>query len=282
MGMKAFKIGVLSDCLRLGVKEGVRKAAELGAEGVQVYAFGSEMSPEKMDAAGRREFAAFCSDLGLEITALCADAGGGLRNEAENPGKVEHLKGVIGLTADLGTSIVTCHIGVVPENPETRAYQALTSACTEIAGYAAGAGVTFAIETGPEKAATLKKLLDDVGSGSLGVNLDPANLVMVVADDPVQAVHTLKDYIVHTHAKDGIQLRPCDPMEIYHGSTPLELATEFEELPLGEGGVDWDAYLNALEETGYRGYLTIEREAGNERVVDVQKAITFLREKIKT
>ena len=117
------------------------------------------------------------------------------------------------------------------------------------------------------------------------LNMDTANLVMVVADDPVRAVHTLKDRIVHTHAKDGVQLAPCDPVAVYAafaegGIELVEATKKFREERLGEGGVDWDAYLDALETIGYKGYLTIEREAGDDRVADIAHGIRFLREKI--
>ena len=113
---------------------------------------------------------------------------------------------------------------------------------------------------------TLRDFLDGLHSTGVAVNLDPANFVMVTGDDPVQAVYTLKDYIVHTHAKDGVKLLDGDPMVIYHEALPIEetirQARYFEELPLGQGSVDFPAYLKALDDIGYRGFLTIEREAG--------------------
>ena len=262
--MSRFRIGVLSDCFGLGVREGVSKAAELGAEGVQIFTVSGEMSPEEMDAAGRAEFKKFCADKGLVISALCGDFGGGFGSPEKNPQSIERTKRIIDLAVDLGTDVVTTHFGVTPEDREDPTYQAMFSACREISDHAAAAGVTFATETGAEPASHLKSFLDDVGGKGLGVNLDPANLVMLDNDDPVQAVHTLKDYIVHTHAKDG--MRP--------------LCSEVREVPLGTGQVDWDAYLNALTEIGYSGFLTIEREAGDDRVGDIAKAIAFLREKI--
>ena len=91
----------------------------------------------------------------------------------------------------------------------------MQEACFELSRYADDIGAHFAIETGPEKSATLKKFLDSLGSTGVGVNLDPANLVMVTGDDPAGAVHNLKDYIVHTHAKDGKQNYYVDP-DIIH------------------------------------------------------------------
>jgi sugar phosphate isomerase/epimerase len=242
-----------------------------------------------MDRSTRRNFKAFCRDLGLEISALCGDLGGhGFLRASENPMRIEESKRIVDLAADVGTRVVTTHIGVVPDDSNTETYKTLLAACRELGRYAEHAGITFAIETGPEKATTLKRFLDEVGSKGVGVNLDPANLVMVTGDDPVQAVHTLKQYIVHTHAKDGVQLQPSDPVQVYGafadaGIKGLEtsFAQHFQEVPLGQGSVDWDAYLKALQDVGYAGYLTVEREVGEQPEADIREAIQFLRAKIR-
>jgi sugar phosphate isomerase/epimerase len=142
-------------------------------------------------------------------------------------------------------------------------------------------GSHFAIETGPETSATLKGFLDSLGSKGVGVNLDPANLVMVTGDDPACAVYNLKDYIVHTHAKDGIKLVDAGP-EIVYGVThpvPEEFSGVklFEEVPLGKGGVNFPRYIAALDDIGYRGFLTIERECGAEPERDIIAAMDFLK-----
>jgi sugar phosphate isomerase/epimerase len=139
----------------------------------------------------------------------------------------------------------------------------------------------FAIETGPEIAIVLKGFLDGLDSKGVAVNLDPANFVMVTGDDPVKAVYTLKDYIVHTHAKDGRRLLVKDP-EIVYGVIEEEIQSSqsFIELPLGEGDVNFTEYLKALDDIGYKGFLTIEREVGDDPVTDIRNAITFLNQKI--
>jgi sugar phosphate isomerase/epimerase len=108
---------------------------------------------------------------------------------------------------------------------------------------------------------------------------------MVQNDDPVKAVYALKDFIVHTHAKDGVQYKPCDPVKVYNafaegGVEGLNIGELFNELPLGEGSVDWDRYLAALSEVGYDGYLTIEREVGANPEADIRTAVNFLKGKI--
>jgi sugar phosphate isomerase/epimerase len=283
--MARFKIGVMVDSFRLPIPQGVVKASEVGANGLQVYAVGGEISAA-MDAESRKTFRELVAANGLQISALCGDLGGhGFQLEAENEDKIARSKAIVDLAVDLDTKVVTTHIGVVPEDSTSPIYQNMLKVCRELGAYAESKGVTFAIETGPETAERLASFLKEVDSKGIGVNLDPANLVMVQNDDPVQAVYTLRDYIVHTHAKDGVQYKPCDPVKVYNsfaegGVEGLNLGELFNELPLGEGKVPWDAYLNALADIGYQGYLTIEREIGADPEKDIRTAVDFLKARI--
>lgn len=284
------KIGVIVDSFGVGVREGLKKAREVGAEGVQIYAVRGEMDPDNLSREARKELKSYIDSLGLEISALCGDLGGhGFQDKAANPAKIEKSKRILDLAKELGTNIVTTHIGIVPQDPNSEVYEAMQQACAELARYADSMDAYFAIETGPETAAHLKSFLDTLGSKGVSVNFDPANMVMVTGDDPVQGVRILKDYIVHTHAKDGIRLREVDPRLVYgaYGFDPMDHAhiaeqaesgDAFREVPLGEGSVDWPAYLQALQEIGYTGYLTIEREVGANPEEDIAKAVRFLQQ----
>ena len=158
----------------------------------------------------------------------------------------------------------------------------MQEACFKLAQYADSLDAHFAIETGPEESAVLKKFLDGLHSTGVAVNMDPANLVMVTGDDPVQAVYTLKDYIVHTHAKDGRRNYYRAPEEVY-GLVEAEMlaSPSFTELPLGTGNVDFPAYLKALDEIGYHGFLTVEREVGDTPEKDIRTAVEFLQKLIR-
>ena len=145
----------------------------------------------------------------------------------------------------------------------------------------------MAIETGPELAGVLKRFLEDVNCPALKINLDPANLRGVACEDPVYAVLTLAEHIVHTHAKDSINLYVGSPERFYGMRNPDGSRREysarpsgFKEVPLGEGMVPWDAYLAALKASGFDGFLTIERECGDDPAGDIQKAARFLRERL--
>lgn len=276
--MSSFPIGVILESLRLPVIEALDTVKELGAQGIQVYATNGELSPKHITGEMRRDFPKMVADKGLAISALCGDLGRGFGNPELNPGLVEDSRRIIDLALEWGIRIVTTHIGVVPQDPNHARYRIMQDACGELAEYADSINAHFAVETGPETALTLRGFLDSLHSRGVAVNLDPANLVMVTGDDPVKAVHTLKDYIVHTHAKDGRKLYDKDPEKIYGIAFDTELSDPaFIELPLGEGDVPFGDYLNALREIGYKGYLTIEREVGDQPAVDIEQAVHFLR-----
>ena len=278
--MYNFPIGVIIDSFRCDLKEAVKKAAAVGANGIQVYASRGEMDPDNMTIAKRKEFLDVVKSNGLVISALCGDLGGGGFSIAENnPWKIEKSKRIIEMAKELETDVVTTHIGVVPEDVNHDRYKIMQEACFQLAEFADSINAHFAVETGPETSANLKKFLDSLGSKGVGVNLDPANLVMVTGDDPVQAVYNLKDYIVHTHAKDGKQLFYLEPEIVYGVKKDIIVEDDsFIEVPLGEGSVDFPKYLKALEDIGFKGFLTIEREVGDDPAKDIGNAVTFLRD----
>lgn len=210
--MYNYPIGVMLHSFKCGLREAVEKTAKLGAQGVQLLATEDwECSPDVLNKKRREELVDMMNSHGLTFSALCGDFREGFANSERNPVLIEKSKRVLDLAKDLGTNIVTTHIGVIPEDKTTDRYKIMQEACFELSRYADSLDAHFAIETGPEIATTLKMFLDDLGSTGVAVNFDPANFVMVTGDDPVNAVYTLKDYIVHTHAKDGVKLQDVPP-----------------------------------------------------------------------
>lgn len=279
------KIGVITDCFKKSHFEGIEIAAKLGLQGVQIYATTGEFSPG-LSEEKKKAYKTLLDKKGLTVSALCGDMGGyGFEREKDNTERIEKTKKIVDLATQFGTGVVTTHIGVIPEDKHEPVYGIMLKALTECGLYAKEKGVTLAIETGPERAKTLLSFLRDT-EGGVGVNFDPANFTMVTGQDAVEAVYMLKDYIVHTHAKDGVRLdENQDPTEVYHafavgGVDALNACKGFRELPLGEGKVDWDNYLKALRAIGYDGFLTIERECGDDPETDIVNAVDFLRRKI--
>jgi sugar phosphate isomerase/epimerase len=280
------KIGVITDCFRLPLRDSIRKAAELGFTGLQIYATAGEFNPSLLE---RKDELASClkliGDLGLTVSAFCGDMGGhGFEVRKDNVERVEKTKRNIDLAEACAVPVITTHIGVIPEDESSPKFSALLEALDTLGGYGQKHGVTLAIETGPEKPETLKKFIDKT-HGGVGVNFDPANLVMVTGVDPAAAVEVLGRRIVHTHVKDGIMKRQTDPGRIYTifaegGVEDFRMSDYFAETPVGQGGVNFDSYLGALKKTGYDGYFTIEREAGEDREQDIAGALRFIKDKL--
>ncbi len=282
--MYNFPIGVILESFKLERSQAIKKAAQLGANGIQMYATEGENSPENLNAEQRKALLDEVKSNGLVFSALCGDLGKGFGNKEQNPQLIEKSKRIIDLALDLETNIVTTHIGVVPADKNHERYKIMQEACFELASYADSVNAHFAIETGPEVSIVLKEFLDSLNSTGVAVNLDPANFKMVTGDDPVQAVHNLKKYIVHTHAKDGIKFGDSDPEVIYRVLHPvpenIDQMKKYKEVPLGTGQVDFPNYLKALEEIGYKGFLTIEREVGSTPEEDIKTAYDFLKKTI--
>lgn len=279
------KIGAMVESFRLGFRGGVEKAASLGIEGIQAYATYGDLCVDTVTDEQLKIALDIVKSNGLVFSAICGDFGHGFMNEDNNKIYVEKSKRVLDLAKKLECNIVTTHIGTVPAE-ENKTTEIMRKACRELAEYADSVGSAFAVETGPEPGETLANFLDSLGAGGVRVNFDPANLVMCVDDRPENALKYLGKYVVHTHAKDGIMLKKKIEEKISVGEEAKEhqaladMGMKYLELPLGAGDVNFDVYLPALAETGFNGFLTIEREVGDSPERDIALAVDFLKEKI--
>lgn len=285
--MNDFKIGIMADSLKLSFAESIEVCARLGVDGVQCYAVSGEMSPDSMSSGEIKKKKELLKNCDLCISALCGDFGGhGFTHYSENAWRIEASKRILDLALSLDCTIVTTHIGVIPEDSDCETYRILQEACGILGDYAQRAGGYFAIETGSESAWTLNAFLNSLSSNGMAVNMDPANFVMVTDENPVYATNLLAQSIVHTHAKDGIMIQKTDPKIIYDyfaegGINDLHLNDFFLETPLGRGNVDFPEYLKALKQNKYQGFLTIERETGKNPISDIKLAVSFLKELIR-
>lgn len=264
------KIGILVDNLHMDIDIAIQKAAEIGADGFQVFCTRGKMAPENLDAAGRKRFLAEVKALELEIPALCGDMGKGFLDAEANKEIVPRMKTFVDLAVDLGVKVVSSHIGRLPDDENDPSWAIGLEAFADLGAYAESRGCVIAMETGPEEPMVLKRFLDKIDNKGIGVNYDPANLAMQ-GFDHIGGVFLLKDYIVHTHAKDAVRLFGLLSAEGNRAMTrPLEV-------PLGQGSVAFPYYIWALQRIGYKGYLTVEREAGPNPLGDMAAAVNFLR-----
>ena len=159
------------------------------------------------------------------------------------------------------------HVGYMPENPYDPKYEEVLVACKAIVEKCKENGQNFLFETGQETPVTLKRAIQDiekaVGKGNVGINLDPANLIMYGKANPVDALEVFGEYVMGIHGKDGKY-----PTDGHHLG---------DEVPLGQGKVNYPAFIAKLKEIGYQGDITIEREiSGEEQKKDIRMAKELL------
>ena len=161
-----------------------------------------------------------------------------------------------------GIKLLTGHVGFIPPSSSDK-YRVMVDRVTEIATSMEKEGVMLGMETGQEEASELLQFINDVRSRNLFVNFDPANMILYGAGDPIEAIATLGRHIRHVHLKDA---EGADRPGANWGS----------EVAFGSGDVPVMEFFDALKSAKYTGPLIIEREAGANRVKDIQFAIETL------
>lgn len=168
--------------------------------------------------------------------------------------------------AALGVKSIACHIGFVPEDEQHPDFIAVKAMVQRICDHAAKHGQTFALETGQEPAPTLMHFLKSVNRDNIGINFDPANMILYGTGDPIEALDILAPKVISVHAKDG----DWPPKNV-----PGALGTE---RPLGQGSVGMKRFVDKLKQIGYKGPMNIERETEDlqQRYIDMEMAVKLL------
>ncbi len=188
---------------------------------------------------------------------------GGVRPDAHWAANLERARAVADLARTSGIPLVTLHAGFLPEDRRDAERAKLVDRLSAVADAFEEAGVRVGLETGQERAETLLEVLDEVGSRALGINFDPANMILYGNGDPVDALEMLAPRVVQVHVKDARASRSSGEWG--------------QEVPVGTGEVDWPRFFAVLDRAQPKVDLMIERESGNQRVADVRTAREFLR-----
>jgi len=169
--------------------------------------------------------------------------------------------GAVITTAKLGVKYLSMHAGFIDESDKEDAAK-MYSRIRALANIAADNGVILLLETGQETAPELRQFLEKLDHKSVGVNFDPANMILYDKGDPIEAVRVLVPWIRHLHVKDALRTK--------------QPGTWGAEVPWGDGAVGVKQFLSVLEEVRFDGAMAIEREAGDDRFGDVKLAIERL------
>jgi sugar phosphate isomerase/epimerase len=258
--MSKLKIGIRLESFGLPLRRALQEAERLGVSGVEVDAVG-DLSPQQLSQTGRREFGHLLRGHNLELTALGCPLRHGLDAVEGQEARIEHVRTVMSLSFDLGPRMAIVQAGKVPDDAEPASAPRLSEALLALAHHGDRVGAVLALDTGLEPGEVLQRFLARFDTGGLGVNLDPANLLLG-GFDPYESARALAGRVVHTHARDA---------------RAAGTHRTVQEVALGHGDIDWLRYLSVLEEMDYRGWLTVARETGERRAADV----AFLRRLVR-
>jgi sugar phosphate isomerase/epimerase len=257
----------------LGVR--LEVARELGVRTIHLHSpHASSRTPERAQEFKRR-----LRELDIEITCVFAGFEGesyadiptvkrtvGLVPQTTRASRKSELKAIADFSRRLGVDRVGVHLGFVPHDPADVDYQAIVDLTRDLCGHLSGNGQALHLETGQEPADVLIRFLDDVDRENLFVNFDPANMILYGAGEPLAALELIGARVRSVHCKDAVW---SDQPGITWG----------RETPLGEGDVDFAAFLQVLRRIEYDGPLTIEREIPQEperQKAEIGRAIELL------
>jgi len=254
------KIGIQLASLRLPLKLAIRQAAELGAKAVEIDARG-EVKPRDLSQTGLRHLRKMLDDYHLHVCAVGFRTRRGYNVQEDLERRVQATKEAMDFAYKLAAPAVVNHVGRVPSSREDPEWELLVETLGDLGHHGARVGSILAARTGAESGEDLAGLITALPSGSIGVDFDPGNLI-VNGFSVSEAAVALGANVVHVHAKDGVR-------DLAQGRGL--------ETTMGEGAVDFPELLGLLEEHGYRGYFTIERQTAENPLPDIKRAIQYLR-----
>lgn len=253
--MDAWPIGVFASVdAGLGVAWDV--ISELRVPTIQLHA----PHPAKRNQAAAESFRAQLEQMGVRCTAVFGGFEGesyadiptvvrtvGLVPEATRHSRMTEMLEISDFAQWLGCDAVALHLGFIPHDPSVAGYAEIVTLTRQLCDHCRNHGQYLHLETGQETAEELLEFLDQVGRENLKINFDPANMILYGTGEPIDALRKVGAHVRSVHCKDGTW-----------SDKPGE--TWGSEVPLGQGDVGMEQYLRTLQEIGYSGPLTIERE----------------------
>ena len=216
-------------------------------------------TPELLEAAGISTVSGMFGCVGEDYTTLdTIRVTGGIAPDATWTKNWKNIQTTADLARELGLKLITFHAGFLPHEESDPSFAKLKQRLIQTADIFQARGITLGLETGQETAGVLFDFLHKLAKPNVGVNFDPANMILYDKGNPIEALRKLGHWVRQVHIKDARRTK-----------VP---GTWGEEVPAGSGEVDWRAFFTALAQAGFKGDLCIEREAGTQRVADIRTA----------
>lgn len=183
---------------------------------------------------------------------------GGIAPDATWEQNWKNIQATAALAQQLGLNLVTFHAGFLPHDETDKEFTKMIQRLSEVADIFERARIVVGLETGQETAPLLGRVLQKLARRNVGVNFDPANMILYGKGDPLDALEVLGAWIRQVHLKDAVPTK-----------VP---GTWGQEMPAGKGSVDWRRFFSSLNRLSFQGPIVIEREAGAERIEDIRAA----------
>ncbi len=245
--------------LNLPLKQALLLAAELGAEAVEINAR-TELRPADLSQTGVRHFRKIISDLNLKVGSISFPTRRGYHVADDLERRMDATKAAMEMAYQLGCNVVVNHVGQINEDMPTEQWTTLIQALTDLGNYSHKAGAWLAAKTGTESGADLAKLLDSLPRGAIGVDFDPGNLI-INGFSASDAIKELGSRVLNFRARDAVR-------DLAQGRGL--------EVQLGRGSIDLPELFSVLEEHQYRGFITVERQTGQDAATECGEAIEYL------
>lgn len=258
--MRRLTIGVTLETLGQPLRTAMVTAAQAGISGLVFDAVGP-LNPDSLGDTARREVRHLLQSHLISPIAMRCPLRHGLDEIKGLEARLERLRQAMHLSFDLGARLILLGIGAIPTSEDDPNRQRLKTVLNELSQYGDRIGCRLALDVGLEPIETMLALLQGIDSGSLGLSIDPATLL--IEKQPFDTtVLAAKNRLFHSYARDAI---------------PRRIDRPAKEVALGAGDIDWLAWFGTLEAISYSGAVTIRQAVSAQPLKDVTAAVEFLR-----
>lgn len=256
--MLKLKKAIHLESLRLPLKSAIATAASIGADAIEINAR-TQLRPAEMTRTAVRHFKKTLADFNLKVASIHFPTRRGYATAEALEQRIEATKAAMTMAYELGCNVVVNQIGRIPET-DNDAFNTITQALSDIGNHGNRCGAKLAAQTGIDDGETMKHLIDRLPVGSLEIDFDPAGL-MFHNHNVGDAMKILAPHVAHVRTRDAVE-------DLSQGKRV--------EVQLGRGSVDWAQLLGLLEEKNYSGYLTVQRDAESDAVIQCAQSLEYL------
>lgn len=253
------RIAVSLTALNLPLRQALRRANEIGADGVQ-FELGRHFSRDDMTESARRQLLHELGEFGLGISSLAVPVNRPLADWEGLEPRMDAIKQAMLLAFQLKAGVVTFRAGRIPADSASPAWETLVGVLNDLARHANRVGALPSVGWAGESPESVAAVLSQVKDGPLGVNFDPA-AVIPSGQSPPAVYRALVESVNHITLRDAV--RDIDDTVL--------------EVPLGRGEVPWNEFLALTVDADYRGWMTAARTQGDDKAGDVARAVKYVR-----